>query len=59
MNAKIVKMMSMAIIGAALNASNRLNAPILSAQMKVRKVIGKSAIMKKMTILALVEVDMV
>jgi hypothetical protein len=51
--------MSIAIIGIDLNVSKRLNAPILNAQMKVRKVIGESAIMKKMAILALVEVDMV
>ena len=49
----------MATIGVDLNVSKRLNAPTLNAQMKVRKVIGKSAIMKKMRILALVETDMV
>jgi hypothetical protein len=44
----------MAIIGVDLNASKRLNAPILNAQIKDRKSIGKHATMKKMRILALV-----
>jgi hypothetical protein len=52
-------MMSIATIGVDLNASKRLNAPTLNAQMKDRRSIGKHATMKKMRILALVEVDMV